>query len=147
MNIAGYFIKNTIISWMFILILLIGGTIAFTGLGQLEDPPFTIKDAVVVTLYPGATSTEVEEEVTYPIEKAILALPYVDEIRSLSTSGMSQITVTMKNTYGPNELPQIWDELRRKVNDMSGRLPPGVGKPMVNDDFGDDAGFPSFFGV
>ena len=137
MNIAGYFIKNTIISWMFILILLIGGTIAFTGLGQLEDPPFTIKDAVVVTLYPGATSTEVEEEVTYPIEKAILALPYVDEIRSLSTSGMSQITVTMKNTYGPDELPQIWDELRRKVNDMSGRLPPGVGKPMVNDDFGD----------
>ncbi|MDO6525233.1 efflux RND transporter permease subunit [Motilimonas sp. 1_MG-2023] len=137
MNIAGYFIKNTVISWMFILVLLIGGTIAFTGLGQLEDPPFTIKDAVVVTMYPGATSTEVEEEVTYPIEKAILALPYVDEIKSLSTSGMSQITVTMKNTFGPDELPQIWDELRRKVNDMSGNLPPGVGKPMVNDDFGD----------
>ncbi len=137
MNIAGYFIKNTIISWMFILILLIGGTFAFTGLGQLEDPPFTIKDAIVVTMYPGATSTEVEEEVTYPIEKAIMALPYVDEIKSLSTAGMSQVTVTMKNTYGPNELPQIWDELRRKVNDMSGKLPPGVGQPMVNDDFGD----------
>ncbi|MFO6425083.1 efflux RND transporter permease subunit [Motilimonas sp. KMU-193] len=137
MNIAGYFIKNTIISWMFILILLIGGTIAFTGLGQLEDPPFTIKDAIVVTMYPGATSTEVEEEVTYPIEKAIMALPYVDKIKSLSTAGMSQVTVTMKNIYGPDELPQIWDELRRKVNDMSGRLPPGVGQPMVNDDFGD----------
>ncbi|MCE2595787.1 efflux RND transporter permease subunit [Motilimonas cestriensis] len=137
MNIAGYFIKNTVISWMFILVLLIGGSIAFTGLGQLEDPPFTIKDAVVVTLYPGATSTEVEEEVTYPIEKAILALPYVDKIKSLSTSGMSQITVTMRNTYGPDELPQIWDELRRKVGDISGKLPPGAGKPMVNDDFGD----------
>ena len=137
MNIAGYFVKNTVISWMFTLILLIGGLMAFTGLGQLEDPPFTIKDAVVVTLYPGATSTEVEEEVTYPIEKAIQELSYVDEIRSLSTSGMSQITVTMKNNYGPDELPQIWDELRRKVNDMSSSLPPGVQAPMVNDDFGD----------
>ncbi|MBQ4890482.1 efflux RND transporter permease subunit [Shewanella sp. MMG014] len=137
MNIAGYFVKNTVISWMFTLILLIGGLMAFTGLGQLEDPPFTIKDAVVVTLYPGATSTEVEEEVTYPIEKAIQALPYVDYIRSLSTSGMSQITVTMKNIYGPEELPQIWDELRRKVNDMSSSLPPGVQAPIVNDDFGD----------
>ncbi|PMG76538.1 multidrug transporter AcrB [Shewanella sp. 10N.286.51.B7] len=137
MNIAGYFVKNTVISWMFTLILLIGGLMAFTGLGQLEDPPFTIKDAVVVTLYPGATSTEVEEEVTYPIEKAIQALPYVDYIRSLSTSGMSQITVTMKNVYGPEELPQIWDELRRKVNDMSASLPPGGQTPIVNDDFGD----------
>lgn len=137
MNVAGYFVKNAVISWMFSLILLIGGLMAFTGLGQLEDPPFTIKDAVVVTLYPGATSTEVEEEVTYPIEKAIQALPYVDEIRSLSTSGLSQITVTMKKYYGPNELPQIWDELRRKVNDMSAQLPPGVNPPMVNDDFGD----------
>ena len=137
MNIAGYFVKNTVISWMFTLILLIGGLMAFTGLGQLEDPPFTIKDAVVVTLYPGATSTEVEEEVTYPIEKAIQELPYVDYIRSLSTSGMSQITVTMKNNYGPEELPQIWDELRRKVNDMSASLPPGVQAPIVNDDFGD----------
>ena len=137
MNVSSYFIKNTVISWMFVLILLIGGALSYLGLGQLEDPPFTIKDAVVVTLYPGATSTEVEEEVTYPIEKAIQALPYVDSIVSLSTPGMSQITVTMTNTYGPDELPQIWDELRRKVGDMSAQLPPGVSTPLVNDDFGD----------
>ncbi|WP_372870274.1 efflux RND transporter permease subunit [Shewanella sp.] len=137
MSVAGYFVKNSVISWMFTLILLIGGSVAFLGLGQLEDPPFTIKDAVVVTLYPGATSTEVEEEVTYSVEKAIQALPYVDKIRSLSTSGLSQITVTMKNHYGPEELPQIWDELRRKVNDMAPSLPPGAQPPMVNDDFGD----------
>ena len=64
MNIASYFVKNAVISWMFVLIILIGGAMSFVGLGQLEDPPFTIKDAVVVTSYPGATSTEVEEEVT-----------------------------------------------------------------------------------
>ncbi|QYJ76047.1 efflux RND transporter permease subunit [Shewanella sp. FJAT-52076] len=137
MSVAGYFVKNSVISWMFTLILLLGGSVAFLGLGQLEDPPFTIKDAVVITLYPGATSTEVEEEVTYPVEKAIQALPYVDKIKSLSTAGLSQITVTMKNTYGPDQLPQIWDELRRKVNDMAASLPPGAQHPMVNDDFGD----------
>ncbi|MCL2918004.1 efflux RND transporter permease subunit [Shewanella litorisediminis] len=137
MSVAGYFVKNSVISWMFTLILLVGGSFAFLGLGQLEDPPFTIKDAVIVTLYPGATSTEVEEEVTYPVEKAIQALPYIDKIKSLSTSGLSQITVTMKNNYGPDELPQIWDELRRKVNDMAASLPPGAQHPMVNDDFGD----------
>lgn len=137
MNIASYFVKNSIISWMFTLILLIGGVMSFFGLGQLEDPPFTIKDAVVVTVYPGATATEVEEEVTYPIEKAIQALSYVDDIVSISTPGMSQITVTIKNTYGPDELPQIWDELRRKVGDMTSQLPPGVYTPLVNDDFGD----------
>ncbi|QSX29417.1 efflux RND transporter permease subunit [Shewanella cyperi] len=137
MSVAGYFVKNSVISWMFTLILLIGGIMSFNRLGQLEDPPFTIKDAIVVTLYPGATSTEVEEEVTYPLEKAIQSLPYVDKLRSLNTSGMSQIIVTMKKTYGPDRLPQIWDELRRKVNDMSTRLPPGAQQPLVNDDFGD----------
>ncbi len=78
-----------------------------------------------------------EEEVTYPIEKAIQQLTYVDEVNSISSRGLSQITVTMKNNYGPDDLPQIWDELRRKVNDLKGTLPPGVNDPSVIDDFGD----------
>lgn len=78
-----------------------------------------------------------EEEVTYPIEKAIQQLTYVDEVNSISSRGLSQITVSMKNNYGPDDLPQIWDELRRKVNDLKGQLPPGVNDPQVIDDFGD----------
>ncbi|KJG34529.1 AcrB/AcrD/AcrF family protein [Photobacterium angustum] len=136
-DIATYFIKNKVISWMLTLIFLVGGTFSFFGLGQLEDPAFTIKDAMVVTSYPGATPQQVEEEVTYPIEKAIQQLTYVDEVNSISSRGLSQITVTMKNNYGPEDLPQIWDELRRKVNDISSNLPPGVAKPKVIDDFGD----------
>lgn len=136
-DIATYFIKNKVISWMLTLIFLVGGTFSFFGLGQLEDPAFTIKDAMVVTSYPGATPQQVEEEVTYPIEKAIQQLTYVDEVNSISSRGLSQITVTMKNNYGPDDLPQIWDELRRKVNDISSNLPPGVAKPKVIDDFGD----------
>ncbi|HAV1341343.1 TPA: efflux RND transporter permease subunit VmeI [Vibrio parahaemolyticus] len=136
-GIAAYFILNRVISWMVSLIFLIGGIAAFFGLGRLEDPAFTIKDAMVVTSYPGATPQQVEEEVTYPLEKAIQQLTYVDEVNSISNRGLSQITVTMKNNYGPDDLPQIWDELRRKVNDLKVTLPPGVNEPQVIDDFGD----------
>ncbi|EGR5060513.1 efflux RND transporter permease subunit VexK [Vibrio cholerae] len=136
-GVAAYFINNRVISWMVSLIFLIGGTAAFFNLGRLEDPAFTIKDAMVVTSYLGATPQQVEEEVTYPLEKAIQQLTYVDEVNSISSRGLSQITVKMKNNYGPDDLPQIWDELRRKVNDLKGALPPGVNPPLVIDDFGD----------
>ncbi|EGR0523915.1 efflux RND transporter permease subunit VexK [Vibrio cholerae] len=136
-GVAAYFINNRVISWMVSLIFLIGGTAAFFNLGRLEDPAFTIKYAMVVTSYPGATPQQVEEEVTYPLEKAIQQLTYVDEVNSISSRGLSQITVKMKNNYGPDDLPQIWDELRRKVNDLKGALPPGVNPPLVIDDFGD----------
>ena len=71
MSIAEYSIKNKVISWLFIVILAIGGVTSFLELGRLEDPAFTIKDAMVIATYPGATSKEVEEELTYPLEKEI----------------------------------------------------------------------------
>jgi len=137
MNIAEFSIRNKSISWMIAAIILIGGITSFNDLARLEDPEFTIKDAIIITQYPGASPQQVEEEVTYPLENAIQQLPYVDYIRSISTPGLSQITVTMNKIYGPDELPQIWDELRRKIFDMAPSLPPGVKPPIVNDDFGD----------
>jgi len=137
MNIAEFSIRNKLISWLITIILLVGGAISFSSLSQLEDPEFTIKDAVIITQYPGASPQQVEEEVTYPLENALQQLPYVDYVRSVSTTGLSQITVTMKRQYNKHHLPQIWDELRRKVNDLAPSLPPGVLPPLVNDDFGD----------
>ncbi|TCI01837.1 efflux RND transporter permease subunit [Corallincola luteus] len=137
MTIAEYSIKNKVISWLLTLIFALGGFGAYLGLGQLEDPEYTIKDAVIVTSYPGASPQQVEEEVTYKLEMAIQQLSYVKEITSISTAGLSQITVTMKNKYGKEALPQIWDELRRKVGDAAPQLPPGASEPLVNDDFGD----------
>lgn len=136
-NSATYFIQHKTTSWMLVLILFIGGALAFTGLGQLEDPKFTIKDAMIITSYPGASPLQVEEEVTYPLENVIQQLPYVDEVNSISKSGLSQITVSMKKIYDKDHLPQIWDELRRKVNDYQPYLPPNVYPPIIYDDFGD----------
>ncbi len=137
MNSAEYFIRHKVSSWVFALILGLGGTFSFFGLGQLEDPPFTIKDAMVITSYPGASAQQVEEEVTYPLENQIQQLPWVDSVRSISSPGLSQITVEIKSIYAGDELRQIWDELRRKVTDYQHKLPPGVNAPWVNDDFGD----------
>ena len=137
MNIAAYFIERKVTSWMLTLILLVGGVIAFTGLGQLEDPEFTIKDALVITYYQGASPEQVEEEVTYPIEIALQNLPYVDEIKSTTKAGYSQVTITIRDTYRKEKLKQIWDEVRKTIKDIEGNFPPGVSTPIVVDDFGD----------
>ncbi len=122
---------------MFTLLLLIGGSVSYFDLGQLEDPEFTLKKAMVITMYPGASPQQVEEEVTFPLENAIQQLPYVDYVTSISSNGKSQISVEMKSTYRKEQLRQIWDEMRRKINDLSPSLPSGVYPSTVLDDFAD----------
>jgi len=136
-NIAGYFVENRTTSWLVTLILLVGGIFAFFDLGRLEDPQFTLKKAMIITQYPGASPTQVEEEVTYPLENAIQELPYVDYITSISTAGTSQITVEMKSIYRKEDLRGIWEEMRRKINDLTPSLSSGVAPPTIMDDFGD----------
>src|SRR5690554_121112 len=137
MDIARLSIQRPINTWLLILLCLLGGIWALMTLGRLEDPAFTIKQAVVVTAYPGATALEVEEEVTELMESAIQQLPQLDFIESRSMPGMSEITVEIKDTYKGHEIEQIWDELRRKVNDAQISLPPKAYPPKVVDDFGD----------
>ena len=137
MDIARGSIEKRVISWLCVLIFIFGGIASFGKLGRLEDPEFTIKDAVVVTYYPGASAQEVEQEVTDKVETAIQQLAQVKEMTSKSYPGRSEITVTMKDKYDKTSLPQVWDELRRKVNDVQSQLPPGTSTSYVNDDFGD----------
>ena len=145
MGINDSFINNPTRVWLVILLLGVGGLMALLNIGRLEDPAFTIKTAVVSVQYPGASSQQVEEEVTLPLENALQRLPYVDNITSISAVGLSQITVNIDSRYHSSELPQIWDELRRRVNDATLQFPPGVSAPFVNDDFGDVYGY--FFSI
>ncbi|MBN1126359.1 MAG: efflux RND transporter permease subunit, partial [Sedimentisphaerales bacterium] len=137
MNPAAFALRKQTLMVVLTLVILGGGILAYEKLGRLEDPTFTIKKALVITRYPGASPCEVEEEVTDPVEEAAQSLGQVKEIYSTSQEGLSVIFVEIKDTYTTEELPQIWDELRRKVNDMQGKLPPGAGPSIVNDDFGD----------
>lgn len=122
-------------------IIVIGGIFSFFSLGRLEDPPFSVKSALVITQYPGATPEEVEQEVTDRLETAIHQMPQVKHIYSMSRDGLSYIKVDVKDRYWAQDLPQVWDELRRKINDVIPSLPPGVGPPRVVDDFGFVFGF------
>jgi multidrug efflux pump subunit AcrB len=137
MNLAEYSIKNSVVTWVVTVSLVVVGVISFGNLSRLEDPEFTIKDAVVLTPYPGASATEVEEEVTNIIEKAAQEMGQLKYVESRSSRGMSYVKVKMKDKFDQAKLPQVWDELRRKVNDAQRGLPPGAGPSIVNDDFGD----------
>lgn len=145
MNIARYAIEKKAVTIVFILTTLIGGISSYFALGQLEDPEFTIKTAVIYTIYPGATSGEVEKEVTERLETSIQRLKQLDEVRSLSRAGVSIIYADVKDSYDKETLPQVWDELRRKISQAARDLPPGCSEPVINDDFGDVYGH--FFAI
>jgi len=137
LEIARSAIERPVNIWLLVLLCLIGGLWGLDTVGRLEDPAFTIKQALVVTPYDGATAVEVEQEVTELLESSIQQLPQIKRITSKSKPGISEITVEIKDTYDKHTMPQVWDELRRKVNDVQKDLPQGTRPSLVNDDFGD----------
>ncbi len=137
MNIAEYAVTKKVTTWLIIILMLAGGATALEEISRLEDPEFTIKDAKVYTAYPGATPQEVEREVTYHIENAVQQLQQLKRVESISKDGFSEVTVKIKDKYKKEDFPNIWDELRRKINDAQVLLPPGTNTSVVFDDFGD----------
>ena len=134
MNIPKYSLENQKIIYFFLAVMLIGGIYSFFKLPKKEDSPFVIKQAVLVTQYPGATPQEVEKLVTEPIEREIQAM---FQIKSESYFGMSKISIELQPTLSPDYMPVKWDELRRKVANIQPRLPSGASSISVSDDFGD----------
>ena len=134
MNIAEACIKKATVTVSLAVAMLLAGILGYFNLGRLEDPEFTIKNAQIVTLYPGATAVEVANEVTDPLETAIQQMGQLKKVTSTSYPGKSVILVEMKDKYDKTALPQIWDELRRKVGDAASSLPSGCSKPTVYDD-------------
>jgi multidrug efflux pump subunit AcrB len=138
MNIGEYSVENKVIAWLLVVIMVGGGLLAFNNMGKLEDPPFTIKSAKILTPYPGATAQEVQNELTYHLEDAIQRMPQIKRIKmSVSRPDLSDILIDFKDEYQAADLPNIFDELRRKIADVTPSLPPGAAAPIVLDDFGD----------
>ena len=122
------------------LILVVGGVFSYINMSKLEDPEIKVKQAVILTTYPGASAHEVELEVTEPLESAIRLIKGVDNVTSRSQNDVSIIEVSLYQTVPDKDVEQTWDLLRRKVNDMARLLPNGAAPPIVKDDFGDVSG-------
>ena len=139
MNIAEFSIKNPLICWIGILLCLLGGYIAYQTMPRFEDPEFTIRVAKVVTQYPGASPEEVLNEVTEPLETAIQQLAEVKSVDSISSAGLSDISVEIKyeDSTTRSDLQVVFTKLRNKISDAQNDIAPGAGPSVVADDFGD----------
>ena len=134
-SIAEYALTNKALIKLFIAVLVIGGLWAFYSMSKMEDPEITVKQALVMTMYPGADAHQVELEVSDKLEKAIRQMGDIDYIESKSMNDLSLIKVVLKTTVPNDEMNQKWDILRKKIVDSYLQLPKGASVPMVLDDF------------
>lgn len=145
MKIVTYFLKNKPVTVLLLLLVFAGGIFSYVKMGKLEDAPFTIKQALVLTSYPGASPMEVQEQVTDVLEEAIQSLGELYYLKTENRPGSSKITVYVKKEIRADQMQQLWDKLRRKVSDVQVKLPQGAGQSVVVDDFGDVLGV--FYGL
>ncbi len=137
MNISKWALANSKLFYYIVAILVVGGVLSYQSMSKLEDPAITVKQAVVVTTYPGASSYEVELQVTDKLEKAIYTMKGIEKLDSRSTADLSLITVNLDRTIPDKEIEQYWDILRRKISDAQSSLPDGASQSIVMDSYGD----------
>ena len=145
MKLIKYFLQKKSVSVLLLVLVLFGGVFSYLKMGKLEDAPFTIKQALVITPYSGASPSEVQTQVTDVLEEAIQSMGELYYLKTENRAGLSKITVYVKKEIRASEMQQLWDKLRRKVSDVQGKLPVGAGPSVVNDDFGDVLGV--FYGL
>ena len=136
-NVTRYSTTHRSVVWFFLAVMLLGGVYAFMSLGKREDSTFVIKSAVVTCPYAGATPEEVERLVAIPLERELRTLSSVHQITSESHFGYARLMVELAPDTPVERIPQLWDELRRKIDNVAPSLPEGVGRISVADDFGD----------
>lgn len=139
-NLSAWAITNEpLVRYLFVLLLLLG-VVAYGQLGQSENPKFTFRTMVVKVYWPGATALEVEQQVTDKLEKKLQELPHLEHLRSYSKQGEAFIYVDLAGATPPEQMPQLWYQVRKKIGDLSGQLPEGIVGPFFNDEFGDTFG-------
>ncbi|SEP38687.1 multidrug efflux pump [Rhodospirillales bacterium URHD0017] len=136
-NLSALALKYSTLTVFFMIALVAAGVYAFFNLGRGEDPPFTIKQMVVSAAWPGATSREMEQQVTEKIETKLQELPYINFVNSYTKPGETVIYVSLRDDTPPGKVPDLWYQVRKKVGDIRGSLPQGVAGPFFNDEYGD----------
>ena len=136
-NLSDWALKHQTLVLYLMLMLVISGLLAYTKLGQSEDPPFTFKVMLVHTTWPGASAVEVEQQITDKLEKKIQEVPNIDYSSSYSRPGESMIFIVIKDDTFSDEIPQIWYQVRKKVGDIRHTLPNNIESLTFNDEFSD----------
>jgi multidrug efflux pump len=136
-NISRWALEHAPLTRYLMVVLMVLGLVAYFQLGQDEDPPFTFRAMVVQVFWPGASAQQVAEQVTDKIERTLQEAPHSDIIRSYTKPGESLTIFQLKDSSPPKEVSDAWYQVRKKIGDMRGTLPPGVVGPFFNDEFGD----------
>ncbi|MCI9874586.1 AcrB/AcrD/AcrF family protein [Pseudomonas koreensis] len=136
-NLSEWALKHQSFVWYLMFVGLLMGVFSYFNLGREEDPSFTIKTMVIQTKWPGATQEETLKQVTDRIEKKLEELDSLDYVKSYTRPGESTVYVYLRDTTGAEDIPQIWYQVRKKIDDIRGQFPQGIQGPGFNDEFGD----------
>ncbi|MGX5010004.1 efflux RND transporter permease subunit [Enterobacter asburiae] len=136
-NLSALAVRERSVTLFLIVLVTIAGIYAFFGLGRAEDPPFTVKQMTVITVWPGATAQEIQDQVAEPLEKRLQELKWYDRTETYTRPGMAFITLSLQDKTPPAEVQEVFYQARKKLGDESQRLPTGVIGPMINDEFSD----------
>ncbi len=137
MNLSALALRHRAVTLFAMLVLAGAGVWSYLALGRGEDPPFTIKNMVVVATWPGASADTMARDVTDRIERKLQELPHLDNTQSQTKPGSSTIQITLRDNTPPKLVPELWYQVRKKIADIQPTLPPGVQGPFFNDEFGD----------
>jgi multidrug efflux pump subunit AcrB len=137
LNLSRFAVRHPTLMLFFILMLAAAGVLSYQRLGRAEDPNFTIKVAIVSASWPGATAAEMLDQVADPIEKKLQELAYFDRVETYTTAGFMAATVVFRDDTPPAEVPDLFYQTRKKLDDLRPSLPQGVLGPQVNDEYGD----------
>lgn len=135
-NLSAWALRNRELVLYFMILVTVAGAIAYTRLGQSEDPPFTFKAMVVRTIWPGASADEVSRQVTERIERKLMETGQYQKIVSFSRPGESQVTFMALDSLRSSAIPDLFYQVRKKVQDIRHTLPQGIQGPFFNDEFG-----------
>ncbi|TCS39230.1 multidrug efflux pump subunit AcrB [Paucimonas lemoignei] len=139
-NLSRWALEHIPLTRYLIVVLILGGVLGYSKLGQDEDPPFTFRAMVVRAYWPGASALQMADQVTDKLEKKLQETPYIDKIRSYSKPGETLIILQLRESTPPKETPGAWYQVRKKIGDIRNTLPSGVVGPFFNDEFGDTFG-------
>ncbi|HAT7496469.1 TPA: efflux RND transporter permease subunit [Raoultella ornithinolytica] len=136
-NLSALAVRERSITLFLIILITIAGIYSFFGLGRAEDPPFTVKQMTIISVWPGVTAQEIQDQVAEPLEKRLQELKWYDRTETYTRPGMAFITLSLQDSTPPSQVQEEFYQARKKLGDEAKNLPAGVTGPMINDEFAD----------